>query len=216
MPCSTPGYFKYSTRPFSLHVIQLKPVTASSDKRNLFGEAGLDADGNSRYFDSLLDFMLLVVPDPQGIHGLHMVEVVTSFSILRRNFRNVSATSLIPVLRSLPRLQEVRFEPWQQVDQAAQEDVDSGKQACSPSSPVAITDLRPQSCASTYIIARRARRPDTLLANHSETHQHFRAFWRLRPKRPVGHEDPVSFPRTRATAPQHTPPGPQCFVRGRR
>lgn len=103
-----------------------------SDKRNLFGEAGLDADGNSRYFDSLLDFMLLVVPDPQGIHGLHMVEVVTSFSILRRNFRNVSATSLIPVLRSLPRLQEVRFEPWQQVDQAAQEDVDSGKQASTP------------------------------------------------------------------------------------
>ncbi|KAG8160957.1 hypothetical protein KVR01_009221 [Diaporthe batatas] len=96
-----------------------------SDKRNLFGEAGLDADGNSRYFDSLLDFMLLVVPDPQGIHGLHMVEVVTSFSILRRNFRNVSATSLTPILRSLPRLQEVRFEPWQQVDQAAQEDVDS-------------------------------------------------------------------------------------------
>lgn len=71
--------------------------------------------------------MLLVVPDPQGIHGLHIVDVVTSFSILRRNFRNVSATSLIPILRSLPRLQEVRLEPWQQVDQPAQEDVDSGK-----------------------------------------------------------------------------------------
>lgn len=76
--------------------------------------------------------MLLVIPDPQGIHGLHMVEVVTSFSILRRNFRNVSATSLIPVLRSLPRLKEVRFEPWQQVDQPAQEDVDSGKNVHEP------------------------------------------------------------------------------------
>lgn len=163
-------------------------MTGYSDKRNLFGEAGLDADGNSRYFDSLLDFMLLVVPDPQGIHGLHMVEVVTSFSILRRNFRNVSATSLIPVLRSLPRLQEVRFEPWQQVDQAAQEDVDSGKQACAPHrSPLWIFV-----CSHAHrltSITRRARRPDTLLANHTETHQHLRAFWRLRPERPLGHQD---------------------------
>ncbi|KAH8756665.1 hypothetical protein F5883DRAFT_429327 [Diaporthe sp. PMI_573] len=119
---NTPDFWSSRNgRGISLELSAFSP----SDKRNLFGEAGLDADGNSRYFDSLLDFMLLVVPDPQGIHGLHMVEVVTSFSILRRNFRNVSATSLIPVLRSLPRLQEARFEPWQQVDQAAQEDVDS-------------------------------------------------------------------------------------------
>lgn len=111
---------------------ELTQILGYSDKRNLFGEPGLDPDGNSRYFDSLLDFMLLVIPDPQGIHGLPMVEVVTGFSILRRNFRNVSATSLIPVLRSLPRLKEVRFEPWQQVDQPAQEDVDSGKHACLP------------------------------------------------------------------------------------
>lgn len=97
-----------------------------NDKRNLFGEAGLDEDGNSRYFDSLLDFMLLAIDEPQGIHGLPLVEIVTGFSILRRNFRNVSATSLTPILRSLPRLEEVRLEPWQQVDQPAQEDVDSG------------------------------------------------------------------------------------------
>ncbi|KAK7749596.1 hypothetical protein SLS53_000172 [Cytospora paraplurivora] len=96
-----------------------------SDRRILFGEAGLDEDGNSRYFDSLLDFMLLALDEPQGIHGLPMVNIVTSFSILRRNFRNVSATSLTPILRSLPRLEEVRLEPWQQVDQPAQEDVDS-------------------------------------------------------------------------------------------
>lgn len=130
---------------------KLTHMTGCSDKRNLFGEAGLDADGNSRYFDSLLDFMLLVVPDPQGVHGLHLVDVVTSFSILRRNFRNVSATSLVPILRSLPRLQEVRFEPWQQVDQAAQEDVDSGKQACAHLW-VATTDIRLLSpCTSANI-----------------------------------------------------------------
>lgn len=123
---------------------KLTQILGCSDKRNLFGEAGLDADGNSRYFDSLLDFMLLVIPDPQGIHGLHMVEVVTSFSILRRNFRNVSATSLIPVLRSLPRLKEVRFEPWQQVDQPAQEDVDSGKHVYAPhKSPLRTSTIKP-------------------------------------------------------------------------
>lgn len=121
-PWNTPDFWSSRNgRGISVELSAFSP----SDKRNFFGEAGLDADGNSRFFDSLLDFMLLVVPDPQGIHGLPMVEVVTSFSILRRNFRNVSATSLIPILRSLPRLQAVRFEPWQQVDQAAQEDVDS-------------------------------------------------------------------------------------------
>lgn len=98
-----------------------------SDRPKMFGDAGLDDDGNSRYFDSLLDFMLLAIDDPQGLHGLPMANVVTSFSILRRNYRNVSATSLTPVLRSLPRLEEIRLEPWQQVDQPAQEDVDSGK-----------------------------------------------------------------------------------------
>ena len=98
-----------------------------SDKRSMFGEAGLDDDGNSRFFDSLLDFMLLAIEEPQGVHGLPIANVVTGFCILRRNFRNVSATSITPILRSLPRLEEVRLEPWQQVDQPAQEDVDSGK-----------------------------------------------------------------------------------------
>ncbi|ROV93055.1 hypothetical protein VSDG_07339 [Cytospora chrysosperma] len=100
-------------------------ASSPSDRPKMFGEAGLDDDGNSRYFDSLLDFMLLAIDEPQGIHGLPMVNVVTTFSILRRNYRNVSATSLTPILRSLPRLEEVRLEPWQQVDQPAQEDVDS-------------------------------------------------------------------------------------------
>lgn len=96
-----------------------------SDKKHLFGESGLDMDGNSRFFDSLLDFYLLAINDPQGLHGLPLVNAVTGLCILRRNYRNVSATALTPILRSLPRLEEVRFEPWQQTDQPAQEDVDS-------------------------------------------------------------------------------------------
>lgn len=98
-----------------------------SDKKHLFGEAGLDSDGNSRFFDSLLDFYLLAINDPQGLHGLPLVNVVTGFCVLRRNYRNISATALTPILRSLPRLEELRVEPWQQPDQPAQEDVDSGK-----------------------------------------------------------------------------------------
>lgn len=98
-----------------------------SDKKHLFGETGLDSEGNSRFFDSLLDFYLLAINDPQGFHGLPLVNVVTGFCVLRRNYRNISATALTPILRSLPRLDEVRFEPWQQPDQPAQEDVDSGK-----------------------------------------------------------------------------------------
>lgn len=98
-----------------------------SDKKNLFGEAGLDIDGNSRYFDSLLDFYLLAINEPQGIHGLPMVNVVTAFHILRRNYRNVSAMAITPIIRSLPRLEELRLEPWQQPDIMAQEDVDSGR-----------------------------------------------------------------------------------------
>lgn len=107
-----------------------------SDKKNLFGETGLDPDGNSRFFDSLLDFYLLAINDPQGLHGLPMVNVVTGFGILRRNYRNISATALTPILRSLPRLEEVRLEPWQQVDQPAQEDVDSGK--CAPTTIIIV------------------------------------------------------------------------------
>lgn len=97
-----------------------------SDRKHLFGERGLDPDGNSRYFDSLLDFYLLGIEDPQGFHGLPPVNVVTGLCILRRNYRNISASALTPILLSLPRVQEVRLEQWQQVDDPAQEDVDSG------------------------------------------------------------------------------------------
>lgn len=119
----TPAFWRERLgRGLSLEVSAYSP----SDKKNLFGAAGLDFDGNSRYFDSLLDFYLLALNEPQGIHGLPMVNVVTAVHILRRNYRNVSAMAITPILRSLPRLEEVRLEPWQQSDEMAQEDVDSG------------------------------------------------------------------------------------------
>lgn len=106
--------------------LQLKAFS-SSDKKNLFGSVGVSMEGHSRYFDSLLDFYLLALGEPKGIHGLPMVNVVTGLHILRRNHRNMSPAAITPILRSLPRLEEVRLEPWQQVDEPAQEDVDSGK-----------------------------------------------------------------------------------------
>lgn len=154
-------------------------ASSPSDKKNLFGVAGLDLDGNSRYFDSLLDFYLLALNDPQGIHGLPMVNVVTAFHILRRNHRNVSAMAITPILRSLPRLEEVRLEPWQQADEMAQEDVDSG--ACT-SKTFAALDLF---CCCFLLISShcRIRQPNAFLADASQACKHFRALWRLRPPR---------------------------------
>lgn len=145
-----------------------------SDKKNLFGEAGLDIDGNSRYFDSLLDFYLLAINDPQGIHGLPMVNVVTAFHILRRNYRNVSAMAITPIIRSLPRLEELRLEPWQQPDIMAQEDVDSGKCVLSWRGGGKCGWGRGQCCAMANILSKcRTCQPDTIMANASQTHQLF-------------------------------------------
>lgn len=102
-------------------------AASPSDKRQLFGEAGLDHDGCSRFFDSMLDYFLVAINDPQGIHGLPMVNVVTSLCILRRNYRNIAPTALVPITRSLPRLEEFRFETWQQTEHTGQRDVDCGK-----------------------------------------------------------------------------------------
>ncbi|CAN8095559.1 unnamed protein product [Discula destructiva] len=118
----TPGFWKERNgRGLNLELKAFSP----SDKKNLFGSAGLNFDGNSRYFDSLLDFYLLALNEPRGIHGLPMVKVITGLHILRRNYRNISAAAVTPIIRSLPCLEEVRLEPWQQPDEPAQEDVDS-------------------------------------------------------------------------------------------
>lgn len=110
-------------RGLSLEVSAHSP----SDKRQLFGEAGLDPDGCSRFFDAMLDFFLVAINDPQGIHGLPMVNVVTALCILRRNYRNIAPTALVPMTRSLPRLEELRFETWQQTEHTGQRDVDCGE-----------------------------------------------------------------------------------------
>ncbi|KAF6838871.1 hypothetical protein CPLU01_02141 [Colletotrichum plurivorum] len=97
-----------------------------SDKAKLFGEEGLDQDGNSRFFDHDLDFSFITAGCEQvGRHGLPEVSVVSSCHVLRRNHRNFSSRSLLTIFCSLPRLKEVRYEPWHQVDMEAQLEVDS-------------------------------------------------------------------------------------------
>ncbi|KAF3771201.1 hypothetical protein M406DRAFT_246615 [Cryphonectria parasitica EP155] len=97
-----------------------------SDKKHRLGERSVDADGNSRFLDSLLDFHLLALEEPDGPHGLPLVNVVTGLFVLRRSYRNISAAALTPVIRSLPNLQELRLESWMQIESRMQEDVDSG------------------------------------------------------------------------------------------
>ncbi|KAK2031286.1 hypothetical protein LX32DRAFT_585117 [Colletotrichum zoysiae] len=107
--------------------IELELSAASpSDKNKYFGEMGLDQDGNSRFFDHDLDFCFITAGcDQIGRHGLPEVSVISSCQILRRNHRNFSSRALLTIFSSLPRLREVRFEPWHQVDMEAQLEVDS-------------------------------------------------------------------------------------------
>ncbi|KAK2001214.1 hypothetical protein LX36DRAFT_570709 [Colletotrichum falcatum] len=107
--------------------IELELSAASpSDKNKYFGEMGLDQDGNSRFFDHDLDFCFIAAGcDQIGRHGLPEVPVISSCQILRRNHRNFSSRALLTIFSSLPRLREVRFEPWHQVDMEAQLEVDS-------------------------------------------------------------------------------------------
>lgn len=168
----TPDFWaKRNGRGLNLELSAYSP----SDKKHLFGEAGLDVDGNSRFFDSLLDFYLLAINDPQGIHGLPMVNVVTGICILRRNYRNISATALTPILRSLPRLEEVRFEPWQQPDHPAQEDVESGEK-----SPKLSLPSSPSLLPANAKMGSRACRPNAILADPNEADQRIRALRRFR------------------------------------
>ncbi|KAF4412455.1 hypothetical protein CFRS1_v002621 [Colletotrichum fructicola] len=107
--------------------IELELSAASpSDKNKYFGEAGLDQDGNSRFFDHDLDFSFITAACEQiGRHGLPEVSVVSSCQVLRQNHRNLSSRSLLTIYSSLPNLREVRYEPWHQVDMEAQLEVDS-------------------------------------------------------------------------------------------
>ncbi|KAL2758563.1 hypothetical protein ACRALDRAFT_207704 [Sodiomyces alcalophilus JCM 7366] len=94
-----------------------------SDTQALAGAAGLTEEGDSRYFDSHLDFAFLDT-GWFGPHGLPEVHVVTKLSILRRCWRNIDSRAILTLACSLPRLREVRYEPFQQFDDGSQEMID--------------------------------------------------------------------------------------------
>lgn len=97
-----------------------------SDSQALAGAAGLTEEGDSRYFDSHLDFAFLDT-GWVGPHGIPTVDVITRFSILRRCWRNIDPQAFLTIISSLPRLSELRYEPFQQFDDGAQEVLDMGK-----------------------------------------------------------------------------------------
>lgn len=97
-----------------------------SDTQKLAGALGVTEEGDSRYFDSHIDFAFL---DTQwmGHHGLPMVDVITKFAVLRRCWRNIDPNAILTIVSSLPRITELRYEPFQQFDDGAQEVLDMGK-----------------------------------------------------------------------------------------
>ncbi|RYP25400.1 hypothetical protein DL767_008422 [Monosporascus sp. MG133] len=99
-------------------------VYSPSDLKELYGKAGLDRDGFSRFFDSFLLPDFSKKPDMLGSYGFPEVEAVTGLRILRRTRRNIDPRALYQILRSLPRLVQFRFEPWHQQDQRTQDDLD--------------------------------------------------------------------------------------------
>ncbi|KAF9879344.1 hypothetical protein CkaCkLH20_02887 [Colletotrichum karsti] len=107
--------------------IELELGAASpSDKPELFGEAGLDENSESRFFSHELDFSWITAGCEQvGRHGLPEVSVVSSCHILRKNHRNFSSHALLTIFSSLPKLREIRYEPWHQIDMESQLEVDS-------------------------------------------------------------------------------------------
>ena len=101
-------------------------VFSPADRKNLFGEAGLDGDGVNRFFDSDLSLDLTNKHEMQGPHGFPEVDIISGLRILRRNRRNIDPRALLHILLSLPRLVRVQLEPWHQPDEFAQEDLDRG------------------------------------------------------------------------------------------
>ncbi|KAM0283488.1 hypothetical protein ACHAQH_002439 [Verticillium albo-atrum] len=111
-----------------------------SDTQAMSGAAGISEEGESRYFDSHLDFSF-VDTGWVGQHGLPSVDVITKLSILRRCWRNIDATAVLTLVSSLPRLTEVRYEPFQQFDDGAQEVIDMDRARFLPFWPSTIRRL---------------------------------------------------------------------------
>lgn len=108
---------------FSLELSAHSP----SDRRQLFGEGGLTAERESRFFEFDLDLDLIGIPEPSGSFGLPEVNVISKFCVLRRNYRNISSRALLHILLSLPRVTQLHYEPWHQLDREAQDSLDMGK-----------------------------------------------------------------------------------------
>ncbi|KAM0323114.1 hypothetical protein ACHAQA_008964 [Verticillium albo-atrum] len=111
-----------------------------SDTLAMSGAAGISEEGESRYFDSHLDFAFHDT-GWVGQHGLPSVDVITKISILRRCWRNIDATAMLTLVSSLPRLTEVRYEPFQQFDDGAQEAIDMDRARFLPFWPSTIRRL---------------------------------------------------------------------------
>ena len=58
--------------------------------------------------------------------GLPEVDVITGLRILRRNHRTVAPHSILGILSSLPQVEDFLFEPWHQVDEEEEADIELG------------------------------------------------------------------------------------------
>lgn len=97
-----------------------------SDGDNMCGKKGLLANGQEKYLDLDVDFFEDAISDGSEFYGLPEVEVVTEFSVLRRNCRRISYQTLLDIILSLPRLGRIHLEPWHRPCEGTQEQSDYG------------------------------------------------------------------------------------------
>ncbi|KAI1498933.1 hypothetical protein F5X99DRAFT_411531 [Biscogniauxia marginata] len=101
----------FKSNPSGLH-LELS-AHSPSDIANMSGEENWTwnyVEWGIRFFDLSFD----LERNPLGFYGLPRVEVVTGFSVLRRNLRRIDHNSLYAILSNLPRLTEIHLEPWHQ------------------------------------------------------------------------------------------------------
>lgn len=98
-----------------------------NDPKYHFGDPGIV--DNKDYTIGELDFCFVdgnrkfCYPSP-----LPEVNVISKFSVLRRTRRFFSPAALLTIFDSLPRLREVRYEPWYFLNEDSQADADEGEQ----------------------------------------------------------------------------------------
>ncbi|EJT68394.1 hypothetical protein GGTG_14032 [Gaeumannomyces tritici R3-111a-1] len=98
-------------------------ANSPSDPRYRFGDPGIVE--NKDYTIGELDFCWVdanrsfAYPSP-----LPEVDIISKFSILRRTRRYFAPAALLTIFDSLPRLREVRYEPWYFLNEDSQADAD--------------------------------------------------------------------------------------------